>query len=179
MIKVPHLVQYQGSKRNLAPIIAKYFPDVINRFIEPFSGTGAMSIYTATYGLCQSFVLNDVNGQITNLLDKCINSPDELATKYEEIWKEQFEEGENSVDYYYKMRNKFNAIKDTPDPALTLFILARVAKGAVRYNQTGEMNQICDRRRQGTRPDTIRKNAQAISRLLRKKTVEEDGKTIK
>lgn len=171
MIKVPHLVQYQGSKRNLAPIIAKYFPDVINRFIEPFSGTGAMSIYTATYGLCQSFVLNDVNGQITNLLDKCINSPDELATKYEEIWKEQFEEGENSVDYYYKMRNKFNAIKDTPDPALTLFILARVAKGAVRYNQTGEMNQICDRRRQGTRPDTIRKNAQAISRLLRKKTV--------
>ena len=27
MAKIPHLVQYQGSKRNLAPIIAGYFPE--------------------------------------------------------------------------------------------------------------------------------------------------------
>ena len=170
MAKVPHLVQYQGSKRSLAPVIAQYYPNVFNRFIEPFSGTGAMSIYTAANGLCNSFVLNDVNGQITNLLEKCINEPDELADAYDAIWSVQFSEGENSVDYYYKMRDRFNKLKDTPDPALTLFILARVAKGAVRYNQSGEMNQICDRRRQGTKPDTIRKNAQEISRFLKQKT---------
>lgn len=170
MAKIPHLVQYQGSKRSLAPVIAQYYPNAFNRFIEPFSGTGAMSIYTAANALCNSFVLNDVNGQITNLLEKCINEPDELADVYAAIWSVQFSKGENSVDYYYKMRDRFNKLKDTPDPALTLFILARVAKGAVRYNQSGEMNQICDRRRQGTKPDTIRKNAQEISRLLKQKT---------
>ena len=54
-------------------------------------------------------------------------------------------------------------------PALTLFILARVAKGAIRYNSRGEMNQICEKRRYGTKPETIRKNAREISELLKGK----------
>lgn len=171
MASVPHLVQYQGSKRSLAPTIAEYFPEKINRFIEPFSGTGAMSIYTAFHGLSNEFILNDVNYQIINLLDKCLEEPDELADSYAKIWNAQFVEGENSVDYYYKMRDKFNELKQSPHPELTLFILARVAKGAVRYNQQGEMNQICDRRRTGTRPETIRKSAKSISALLKGKTL--------
>lgn len=170
MASVPHLVQYQGSKRSLAPTIAEYFPEKMNRFIEPFSGTGAMSIYTAFHGLSNQFILNDVNYQIINLLEKCLEAPDELADSYAEIWNAQFAEGENSVDYYYKMRDKFNQLKQSPQPELTLFILARVAKGAVRYNQQGEMNQICDRRRTGTRPETIRKSAKSISDLLNGKT---------
>lgn len=171
MARVPHLVQYQGSKRNLAPTIAEYFPENMNRFIEPFSGTGAMSIYTAINNLCDTFILNDINGQITNLLEACINTPEALTESYQEIWQRQFDEGNNSVDYYYAMREEFNRIKDNPNPALTLFILARVAKGAIRYNQSGEMNQICDRRRNGTKPETIRKNAVEISNLLRNHTV--------
>lgn len=167
---IPHLVQYQGSKRSLAAKIADYFPNKFDRFIEPFSGTGAMSIYTAYNSLCDSFVLNDINHQVTNLLDQCINEPEILVDEYEKIWNGQFEGDENSVDYYYKMRNKFNELKDNPDAALTLFILARVAKGAIRYNQQGEMNQICDRRRFGTQPNTVRKNANAISGLLKNRT---------
>lgn len=167
---IPHLVQYQGSKRNLASKIAEYYPARFNRFIEPFSGTAAMAIYTASNGLCNSFILNDINKQVIGLLDKCINNPDALADEYNKIWSVQFEDGENSVDYYYKMRDRFNELKDTPDAALTLFILARVSKGAIRYNQSGEMNQICDRRRHGTKPETIRKNAVAISNLLKNKT---------
>lgn len=170
MGKVPHLVQYQGSKRSLAPVIAQYYPKKFNRFIEPFSGTGAMSIYTAINNLGDKFVLNDVNKQIIGLLQKCIDNPEELANEYNVIWTVQFEKGENSVDYYYKMRDKFNQLKEEPNAALTLFILARVSKGAIRYNQQGEMNQICDRRRHGTRPDTIRKNAVAISDLLKNRT---------
>lgn len=170
MSKVPHLVQYQGSKRSLAPIIAGYYPNSFNRFIEPFSGTAAMSIFTAVYCKSNQFLLNDINMQVMSMMEECINNPDRLADSYDEIWQAQFDEGENSVDYYYKMRDRFNELKDNPDPALTLFILARVAKGAVRYNQQGEMNQICDRRRFGTQPDTIRKNACAISKLLKNRT---------
>lgn len=35
-MKVPHLVQYQGSKRIMAPEIIKYFPITFDRLIEPF-----------------------------------------------------------------------------------------------------------------------------------------------
>ena len=47
-----------------------------------------------------------------------------------------------------------------------LFLLARVVKGSVRYNANGELNQSCDKRRYGTKPDIIEKNAYAISGLL-------------
>ncbi|MGQ7572268.1 DNA adenine methylase [Streptococcus suis] len=160
------MVQYQGSKRLLAPSIFSYFPKKFNRFIEPFSGTAAMSIYIANCGFKGDIIINDINKQIVNLLECCIESPEELSSIYEEIWSGQFMEGENNVDYYYKQREKFNLLKDDPNPGLTLFILARVAKGAIRYNKQGEMNQICDRRRNGTLPKTIRKNALAISNLL-------------
>lgn len=170
MSSVPHLVQYQGSKRSLAPIIATYFPKKIGRFIEPFSGTGAMSIYTAFNGLCNEFILNDINKQVINLLQECVEYPERLGEEYNKIWEAQFQEGENSVDYYYKQRDRFNLLKDVPNPALTLFVLARVSKGAIRYNQQGDMNQICDRRRVGTQPKTILKNAVKISELLQGRT---------
>lgn len=170
MSKIPHLVQYQGSKRNLACKIAEYFPEQFNRFIEPFSGTAAMSIYTAFNGLCNNFVINDINNQVVGLLYECINNPRRLVDEYEKIWSKQFGDGENTIDYYYKMRTRFNELKENPNPALTLFVLARVSKGAIRYNQQGEMNQICDRRRSGTQPQTIEKNVMAISELLRDRT---------
>ena len=47
MATIPHLMQYQGSKRIIAPKILKYFPNNINRLIEPFAGTCSISILTA------------------------------------------------------------------------------------------------------------------------------------
>ena len=41
---VPHIVQYQGSKRILAPKILEYFPHRFARLIEPFSGMAAITI---------------------------------------------------------------------------------------------------------------------------------------
>ena len=167
MIKVPHLVQYQGSKRLLAPKIAQFFPQKIERLIEPFCGVGAISIYAAAHSLCNNFILNDINGPIVDMLEECINSPERLYREYKKIWSKQFLSGMDTVDYYYEMRELFN--KGESIPALTLFILARVAKGAIRYNSSGDMNQICDKRRFGTKPETIKNNAVAMSSLLKGK----------
>ena len=52
-----------------------------------------------------------------------------------------------------------------------LFLLARVVKGAVRYNSNGELNQSCDKRRYGTKPSAISNNAMTISNLLKNKTL--------
>ncbi|NEN23891.1 DNA adenine methylase [Cryomorpha ignava] len=38
---------YQGSKRTLAPLILKYFPERVDRLIEPFAGSAAITIATA------------------------------------------------------------------------------------------------------------------------------------
>jgi hypothetical protein len=53
---------YQGSKRNLAPVILRYFPKGIKRLVEPFAGSAAMSVAAAAQGLAKSFWINDLNG---------------------------------------------------------------------------------------------------------------------
>ena len=58
MRKTPHLVQYQGSKRIIAPEIVKFFPPSFDRLIEPFSGTCAITIFSAMKGLCDEFWIN-------------------------------------------------------------------------------------------------------------------------
>ena len=51
-----------------------------------------------------------------------------------------------------------------------LFLLARVVKGAIRYNSNGKLNQSCDKRRNGTKPEIVKRNAYEISNLLKEKT---------
>lgn len=166
-MKTPHLVQYQGSKRNIAPDILHYFPYRFNRLIEPFCGTAAVSILTAIENRTNSFILNDINRALINMLQFAINEPDTLAYQYQEIWNGQFQDDTNNVDYFNIMREKFNL---NPEPALMLFMLARVVKGAVRYNNSGQMNQSCDKRRKGTKPSIVTANAIEISKLLKNKT---------
>jgi DNA adenine methylase len=165
-MKTPHLVQYQGSKRIIAPEIVKFFPTTFDRLIEPFAGTCAITILSAAQGLCDEFWINDINQPLVNLMEECINNPLKLI-EYENIWNGQFAEGENNIDYFYKIREEFN--KGKKDSARMLFLLARVVKGAVRYNSNGELNQSCDKRRYGTKPNVIANNALAISGLLKDK----------
>ena len=169
MKKTPHLVQYQGSKRVIAPEIVKYFPTSFDRLIEPFSGTCAITIFAAMKGLCDEFWINDINDPLVRLMKECVNNPLELVEAYENIWGGQFREGENNIDYFYKIREEFN--NGEKDPARMIFLLARVVKGAVRYNSNGELNQSCDKRRYGTKPNTILNNAMKISNLLKNKTM--------
>ena len=167
-MRPPHLVQYQGSKRLLAPEIIRYFPEDVQTLYEPFCGTCAVTILAAQNGLCRDYVVNDINGPLVGLMKECIEEPLSLAEAYETIWMGQYEEGTDNIEYFYKIRKEFN--DGQQDPARMLFLLAREVKGAVRYNADGTMNQSCDKRRYGTKPALIRENAAKISELLKGKT---------
>ncbi|MGZ8217658.1 Dam family site-specific DNA-(adenine-N6)-methyltransferase [Methylomagnum sp.] len=161
----PHPIQYQGSKRNLAPVILGYYPKSINRLLEPFAGSAAMTIATAARGLAQSYIVNDLNKPLADLLALIVGSPEAMADSYENLWKQQTGD---SVGHYYQVRDDFNR---SQDPRLFLYLLARCVKGAVRYNSEGLLNQSPDKRRLGTRPDTMRANILGVSRLLKGKVI--------
>ena len=163
MKTLPHPIQYQGSKRNLAPIILRYFPKGINRLVEPFAGSAAISIAAAAKGLVQRFWINDLNQALTELLALVAEKPEELSNFYEQLWNQQ---RSNSIDHFYQVRGEFNR---THDPRLFLYLLARCVKGSVRYNSEGLLNQSPDKRRLGTRPETMRKNIMGVARLLQGK----------
>ncbi len=162
---VPQPFQYQGSKRALAPLILNYLPAKCRRLVDPFAGSAAMTLACAARMRADRYWINDLNKPLAELLNLIINRPEELADAYAQLWKG---EAEDALEHFYTLREKFNR---TQEPKLFLYLLARCIKGAVRYNSEGMFNQSPDKRRLGTRPETMRQNIMAVSRLLRGRTV--------
>ncbi len=163
--KAPHIVQYQGSKRILAPQILQYMPQTCQRMVEPFSGTAAITIAAAMHGLSCHFVVNDINGPLVEMLHEAVDFPLRLLGDYSRLWNEQFSFAEGHVAHYYLVRDRFNEGETTP--ANMLYLLARCVKGSVRYGRNGNFNQSPDKRRHGTSPQKLFPNLLAVSRLLK------------
>lgn len=170
----PHLVQYQGSKRNLAKYILEYLPPNFSRLVEPFSGTAAITMACASRNMASEYIINDLNKPLIDLLKLVVENPEYVALKYSQIWNEQFSD---TLEHYYQEREKFNLTKD---PVVFLYLLARCVKGAVRYNADGFFNQSPDKRRHGTQPNTMQKNIYDVSFILKDKAkfLSLDYKTI-
>lgn len=165
--RIPHIVQYQGSKRILAPQIMRYMPSKFSRLLEPFSGMAAMSIAVACDNRTDRYVINDINTPLIRMLKEAVEYPGDLIEGYLEVWSEQFAYDDDHTRHYYDVRERFNNGEETP--ANMLYLLARCVKGAVRYGKNGKFNQSPDKRRHGTNPKTVATNVNEISRLLRGK----------
>lgn len=164
----PHIVQYQGSKRNLAPQILRYIPQKFNRLIEPFAGMAAITIAVSSQNRADRYLLNDLNKPLVNVLEESITNPQRLIDNYTKVWCEQLTFEGGSVEHFYKVREDFN--KGNQCAANMLYLLARCVKGSVRYSSSGMFNQSPDKRRMGTNPKNLARNVYMISSLLKGKT---------
>ncbi|MDO5297741.1 MAG: Dam family site-specific DNA-(adenine-N6)-methyltransferase [bacterium] len=167
-LKVPHIVQYQGSKRKLAPQILQYMPVKFERLIEPFAGMAAISIAAAMENRAKAYIVNDLNAPLVSVLQEAVERPDSLVATYREVWSGQFAYGADHTQHYYCIRERFNEGEQTP--ANMLYLLARCVKGSVRYGANGRFNQSPDKRRHGTSPNILAQNVRAISSVLKGKT---------
>lgn len=163
-MNVPHPIPYQGSKRNLAENILRYFPARVDVLYEPFSGSAAISLAAAARKRAYRFHLNDLNKPLIDLWRDIINAPKQLAGTYETLWLTQLSDPKK---FYREIRGKFNL---TGRPDYFLYLLARCVKASVRYNANGEFNQSPDNRRRGATPATMRKQILGASLLLQGKT---------
>lgn len=168
MQRAPQLVQYQGSKRKLAPQIIPFFPEHIERLVEPFSGMAAITAAVAVEGRADKFWINDLNAPLINVLKTAVEQPVSLYEQYKKIWEEQHEYAKGHVEHFYYVREQYN--EGNHDAGITLYLLARCVKGAVRYSSEGKFNQSPDKRRHGTSPERILNSANQLNKLLRGKT---------
>ena len=163
--KTPHIIQYQGSKRILAPQILQYMPHRFNRLLEPFSGMAAVSIAVAVEKRADSYIINDLNEPIVKLLKTAVETPAKLVENYKAVWSDQFKYENGHVEHFYYVRDQFNSGEKTAENML--YLLARCVKGSVRYGRNGNFNQSPDKRRHGTNPNNIAENVYAISQLMK------------
>lgn len=164
-MKIPHLIPYQGSKRQMAKHILPLLPRDTHTLIEPFAGSAALSIAAASNGMASRFHLNDLNAPLMALWQKIIHHPSELSEQYRCLWQDQ--SGRERA-FYDQVRSEFN---QQHDPAHLLYLLARCVKASVRYNAKGEFNQSPDNRRRGRHPDEMAEDIQRVSNLLRDRTI--------
>jgi DNA adenine methylase len=148
--EVPHPFPYQGSKRALAHAVLKFLPEDTGVLVEPFAGSAAISIAARHANSARTAVINDVNAPLMALWQRIIDDPHRLADEYEDLW---LASAQDAKAFFFRKRDEFNR---TREPALLLYLLNRIVKGAVRYSKTGDFNQSADNRRLGARPDTVR-----------------------
>ena len=157
---VPHPIPYQGSKRQLAAAILRRFPRGVERLLEPFAGSAAVSLAALQHARARRVVLSDTNEPLIALWREIVYAGERLADGYSELWRAQL--GQERT-FYDTVRDRFNT---THEPADLLYLLARCVKASVRYNANGDFNQSPDNRRLGSHPDLMRRHILRASGLL-------------
>lgn len=160
-LPAPHPFPYQGSKRTIAGRILAHLPTGVNRLVEPFCGSAAVSLAAAARARAGRFWLNDSNAPLMALWVEILDRPAELARRYENLWREQ---RSDRKAFFLRVRHRFN---QTHEPRLLLYLLARIVKGSVRYSSAGQFNQSPDNRRAGMCPERMRRQLLAVSALLK------------
>ncbi len=160
---VPQPIPYQGSKRGIAARILEYFPEQVDRLVEPFTGSAALSLAVASRQGARRFWLNDAHKPLMDLWTAIIEMPEELAESYRVLWYDQLG---REKEYFNQVRERFNRLHE---PADFLYLLARCVKAAIRYNSRGEFNNTPDNRRKGAKPEEMRNRLLAASSLFKRR----------
>lgn len=161
-MRLPHPIPYQGSKRKLAPrILAMLASREIDRLIEPFAGSAAITLAACNARSARRYVIADSLEPLVELWRGILDDPVGLAANYERIWTAQLSDGR---EHFLKVRDEFNK---SGDPPSLLYLLARCVKNSPRFNREGLFNQSADHRRRGMRPRKMRLEIEGASQLLR------------
>ena len=150
---------YVGDKYKLYPKISKYFPERINRFIEPFAGGGSVFLNVDT----NEYLLNDIDSNVITIhkfLEEQADDPELFFKKVLKIIKEynlshsyldnivpQELKNEFKKTYYAKFNKVgFNKLKkdyNSGKAKSTLHLYILLIYGfnrMLRFNSKGEYN---------------------------------------
>jgi DNA adenine methylase len=160
-MKPKSLIKWTGSKRSQASEIASYFPSS-DRYFEPFLGSGAI-LYFATKHFKKCFA-SDLYNPLISIWEFVKNNPTAFSENYKLNWNNL---QSDFPDYYYKVRDRFNNVKNPVD---LNFLMRTCVNGIVRFNKKGDFNNSLHVSRRGMKPHLYEKIVDEWHLLL--KTVE-------
>lgn len=173
MQKPPHPLAYQGSKRKLAPMIYAYSESQShNRLIEPFAGSAAFTLYCATNNLMEEFLIGESWSALSDFWKDVANNPRVIIEEYSDIWSTQGKSVDKNQEIYNHVRTSFN---QSHSSGKLLFLINRCVKNSVRFNERGEFNQSCDKRRLGLTPKKVERHIRQAHEVLRGRVCIFDG----
>ena len=144
---VPSLIKWTGSKRVQAKTIIQYVP-AHSRYIEPFLGGGAVLYLLGKPGA----VAGDIYNPLIELWMLIQSEPNTVIENYSNQWLCLQEE---SPDYYYNVRDRFNL---NPNALDLNFLVRTCVNGIIRFNREGKFNNSFHLSRRGMAPERFAKS---------------------
>lgn len=150
-------LKWAGGKTQLLGQLIKYFPfelknGIIKNYCEPFLGSGAIFFFIAQNFQINNALLSDINEDLVLTYLVVQNNVYELIDELT-ILQEQYcnKNDEMRRQYFYKIRQQFNAEKDKvnfkkynkdyiPHAAKMIFLNKTCFNGLFRLNKKGEFN---------------------------------------
>jgi DNA adenine methylase len=142
--KIPPVIKWSGSKRNVASKIGQLIPSA-ERYFEPFLGGGAVIPFRKT----AKGLAGDIIPELIALWNAIKTNPHNTANEYRKRWEKLQKEGHH---VYYEVRDRFNTTRNEHD---FLFLTRTCVNGLIRYNAKGEFNNSFHLTRPGINPDTL------------------------
>ena len=135
---VPTFVKWAGGKTQLLEQFEPFFPSKMDRYFEPFVGSGAVFFYIKKTRNPSYCMISDNNRDLINLYITIRDKLDELIVLLKEYKKEHTK---NPKKIYYQKRREFNSTKEILiKSALLLYLNKTCFNGLYRVNSKGEFN---------------------------------------
>lgn len=137
-LTVPTFVKWAGGKTQLLNQFELFIPSKIDRYFEPFIGSGAVFFYVKKTRNPDYYYISDSNEDLVNLYITVRDNLGELIRLLKEYKKEHMI---NPKKVYYHKRGEFNTTKDIlVKSALLLYLNKTCFNGLYRVNSKGEFN---------------------------------------
>ena len=166
-------LKWAGGKTQLIAEIEKNLPNsVIDTYVEPFVGSGAVLFWVLEeFSQLERAVVNDINEDLINTYKTIQSTPKELVLILEILENEyhSLEYSDNKKkEYYYKKRALFNNRQQsqTEHSALFIFLNRTCFNGLYRVNRKNEFNVPMGSYKKPTICD--KSNILAVSKALQK-----------
>jgi DNA adenine methylase len=146
------LLKWAGGKRQLLPVLRRYYPDTFGAYIEPFFGSGAVFFDLCAAGRLagRKVVLIDSNADLIGCYQAVRDSPQAVAEALDRLAASH---ARDARGHYFAIRDEqFNPQRDrgrcadgriayTPELAAMLIYLNRTGfNGLFRVNARGAFN---------------------------------------
>jgi DNA adenine methylase len=146
------LLKWAGGKRQLLPLLRRFYPAAFHRYIEPFFGSGAVFFDLHAAGRLQGHPVEliDSNPDLIGCYEVVRDAPADVAARLERLAGER--EADPRAHYFTVRDSRFNPLRDarrhpdgriayTPELAAMFLYLNRTGfNGLFRVNARGAFN---------------------------------------
>jgi DNA adenine methylase len=130
-------LKWAGGKKRLVSILDKFMPENIERYFEPFLGSGAFFFYLVQTQKKFQAILSDSNFELINTFKELRDSTNELI---DILYEHQVNYYKNREKYYYFIRDEYITKNNTELAGRFIFLNKACYNGLYRVNRSGNFN---------------------------------------